>query len=105
MILALAAICFAALSGCAGLPKAPPAATPPRIGLSPEQRTGAACEDQLRGRLPLADELTVGESLSQWVEAEARAACWRAGYLGLVGIADSADAAWEDYANARRRRD
>lgn len=75
---------------------------PPRIGLSPEQRTGAVCEDQLRGRLPLAPGLTVGESLAQWGEAEARAACWRTGYFELVGVAEAADEAWGEYANAPR---
>lgn len=97
-----AVLCCVALSGCAGWLKAPPAPTTPRIGLSDAQRSGALCED-LRGRLPLAEELAVGEGLSLWVEAEASAACWREGYLALVGIADRADAEWEAYANARRR--
>lgn len=98
----LLGLCCVALSGCAGWLKAPPAPTTPRIGLSDAQRSGALCEG-IRGRLPPAEELAVGEGLSLWVEAEARAACWREGYLALVGIADRADKEWEAYANARRR--
>lgn len=111
-ILAWLVLTSAALSSCAGLPKAPPAATTPRIGLTEAQRTGAVClelerpdpnGDGLRGRLPTAERLFLGEVLAQWGEAEARAACWRSGYFGLVGVADTADAAWEDYADDRRQ--
>lgn len=80
----------------------PPAATPPQTRLTEGQRTGAAC-DQLRGRLPLVEELDVAELGSQWVAAEATGACWRAGYFELVGIVDASNAAWEAYANERRR--
>lgn len=96
------ALCCAALAACATTPQPTPVETPPRIGLSQGQREGAGCNagvDGLRGRLPSAEALTVSELGSQWIGAEARAACWRRGYFELVGIADVADAAWEDFAN------
>lgn len=95
-------IFFAVLSGCAGTRQPIPAATPPKIGLSEAQKTGAGCNqgmDGLRGRLPPPGRLPITEALALGVDAEARAACWRRGYFELVGVAEASDRAWERFAD------
>lgn len=65
------------------------------------RRPCGEAQDGLRGRLPDPDALTIAESLSQWVEAEAGRACERARADHTVSAFDEAAAQWEQ-ANGRR---
>jgi hypothetical protein len=96
LILGLLALCFAASSGCAHRPTLSElTANAPRINLPETLKADAWCKDELRGRLPEADFLTVGEALAQWQEAEARATCQGARADGLIDVIDAHNAAWE----------
>jgi len=55
----------------------------------------------LRGELPEAAELGVGESLSQWVAAEAFGSCQEDRANRLVSLFDEMNARWEAYAHGR----
>lgn len=89
LILGLVWLCFVASSGCAANRWAPNVA--PRIELP--QNLRAPC---LRGRLPAVEDLTVGEALSQWVEAEAAAACERGRADQIVGVIETANREWRE---------
>lgn len=96
-----ASVCFAGLSACAGKPLPSPA-EPPRYQISDTVRTGSNC-DGLRGRLPNVDELDVGVALNGWEGAEAFGACQQSRAVAAIAAGDALTAAWEEYANARRR--
>lgn len=102
LILALVSVCFAGSSGCASIPS-PSHAEPPRYQISDTVRDGSNC-DGLRGRLPSADELDVGAALEGWEGAEAFGACQQSRARAAIAAGDALTAAWEEYANARRRR-
>lgn len=97
LMLILVWLLFAASSGCAG--RLPRTNVDPRIELPANLR--APC---LRGRLPDGAELSVGEALSQWVEAEARAVCEQGRAEEIVGVIDRFNAEWEALDGRRRRR-
>jgi hypothetical protein len=98
LILGSLALCFAVLSGCAqGQNLAQLTANAPRIDLAPNAKDDGTCKDQLRGRLPPFDFLTVGEALAQWEEAEARAVCEARRAEGLVTVIETHNMAWEDW--------
>lgn len=89
LILGLVWLCFVASSGCAHFRPQPNVA--PRIDLP--ANLSAPC---LRGRLPAVDELTVGEALSQWIEAEAAAACERGRADQIIGVIATANRVWAE---------
>lgn len=69
----------------------------PRLELPANLR--APC---LRGLLPWGEPLELGEVLSLWVKAEARAECDRARAEAIVGLIDRANAEWEQAFAGRR---
>lgn len=91
-ILLSLALLSAGLSACAGTPRPQPAVAP-SIEL-PARLETSPC---LRGLLPDAEELTVGETLSLAIEAEARAECDRARGDALVEIIHDADRRWREF--------
>lgn len=73
-------------------------ATPAQITLG--QQLSSPC---LRGHLPDPATLTVGDALTLWVEAEARAECERARGEGLVTAVEAFNAAQRDRSQVRPR--
>lgn len=96
LILGLAALFFAASGGCASTQV--PTREPAQIKLTENLRSSGC----LRGLLPAADELTVGESLAQWVEAEARAECEGGRADRLVDVIDRFNAAQQEASRRAR---
>ena len=84
----------AGLSACAGTSQAPNAR--PRFQLSESLETGSLC-DGLRGRLPVADQLSVDELTDQWEGAETWGMCQYDRAEQIVAAAKGFEAAWERY--------
>ncbi len=102
LMLGLLALLCAASSGCAASRRPVPIDAPPRLNLTNQLRTGSGCLT-LRGRLPEIDELSVGETLSQWVASEAHGACQTRRADELVNVIDTSNAAWDEYARRPHR--